>query len=221
MGYKIARFLINILVRLLTRLEITGLEYLPPSGSYIVVANHIGRLEVAVVYYVLDRPDIIMLVAEKYKENALFRWFVKRLDGIYIDRFNADLVALRETLNRLQKGGVLVMAPEGTRSPTGALMEGRAGASYLAAKSGVPVIPVGVTGTRDREVVFNFKHLRRTKVVATIGAPFTLPPLKGKGREEQLKGYTDEIMCRIAALLPEGNRGVYAEHPRLMELLNK
>ncbi len=219
MSYRIARFLINLLIRLIARYEIRGFEHLPTSGSYIIAANHVGRLEVPIVYVGLKRNDIIMLVAEKYRENRFFDWFVRRLDGIYIDRFNADFAAMRETLRRLQKGGVLVMAPEGTRSHTGALMEGRDGASYLASRSGVPVIPVGVAGTRDREVVANLKHLRRTKITVNIGPSFTLPPLKSQEREEKLKEYTEEIMCQIAALLPEDYRGIYADRPRVKELL--
>jgi len=61
--------------------------------------------------------------------------------------------------------------------------------------------------------------LRRSQVTGQVGQPFTLPPLKGSDRDAALKLYTDEIMCRIAALLPPGYRGVYAEHPRLQELL--
>ena len=220
MSYRIARFLINIIIRLIARYEIHGFEHVPTSGSYIIAANHVGRLEVPIVYVVLKRDDIIMLVAEKYRENRFFDWFVKRLDGIYIDRFNADFAAMRETLRRLQKGGVLVMAPEGTRSQTGALMEGRDGASYLASRSGVPVIPVGVAGTRDREVVANLKRLRRTKITVNIGQSFILAPLKSQEREEKLKEYTEEIMCQIAALLPEDYRGIYADRPRVKELIS-
>jgi len=219
MGYRIARFLIRIILSLVCRMEVRGWDQGLTSGGFIIAANHVGRLEVPIVYYFLNRQDIIMLVAEKYKKSPVYRWFVKRLDGIYIDRFNADFAAMRETLKRLQKGGVLVMAPEGTRSTTGALIEGRDGASYLAAKAGVPIYPVGVTGTRDRQVIANLKRLRRSEVVINVGLPFTLPPIKGKDKEETLKAYTDEIMCRIAAQLPEDYRGIYADHPRLKELL--
>lgn len=220
MGYRIARWIIKIVMSLICRVEVRGIEHVPAQGSYIVAANHVGRLEVPVVYTLLDRRDIIMLAAEKYRENALTAWFFKQLNGIFIDRFNADYAALRETLKRLKKGGVLVMAPEGTRSKSGALIEGRDGASYLASVSGAPVIPVGVTGTRDREVLANLKRLRRSRVVLNVGPAFTLPALKSQEREEKLKEYTDEIMCQIAALLPEDYRGVYADHPRLKELLS-
>jgi 1-acyl-sn-glycerol-3-phosphate acyltransferase len=113
------------------------------------------------------------------------------------------------------------MAPEGTRSPTGALIEARPGASYLAARSGAPIVPVAVTGTEDKNVVAHLKRLRRVKVITRIGEPFTLPPLGRGDREVELKKDTDEIMCRIAAMLPLEYRGVYADHPRTLELLNE
>jgi len=52
-----------------------------------------------------------------------------------------------------------------------------------------------------------------------VGKPFKLPPLAPAERNSELRRHTDELMCRIAALLPPHNRGVYANHPRLTELL--
>ena len=219
MAYWIARSLIKLIIRLTCRLEIHGLERLPKSGAFAVASNHLGRLDPLLVYYLLDRRDIIMLVAEKYRENALARWFVRQLDGIFVDRFEADYRAVRQALTRLRAGGLLVLAPEGTRSPTGALIEGHHGISYLAAKAGVPIYPVGITGTQDRAVLANFKRLRRARVVGVVGEPFKLPGISRQAREETLAAYTDEIMCRIAALIPQEYRGIYADHPRLVEIL--
>jgi len=220
MAYRIARWIINLILRLAARVEVDGLERIPRSGSFAVAPNHLGRLDPLLVYGFLDRKDIIMFVAEKYRQNALARWFTRQLDAIFIDRFNADFSAVREALARLRKGGVLVAAPEGTRSPTGALIEGRHGVSFLVAKAGVPIYPVGVTGSEDSYVVSQLRRLRRPRIHVRIGEPFTLPPLKGKDRDAALQEYTDEIMCRIAALLPPSYRGVYADHPRLKEFLS-
>ncbi len=112
-----------------------------------IASNHLGRLDPAIAYCILDRNDIIMLVAEKYREIPLVPWLVKQLDGIWVDRFNADMGAVRQALKRLRKGGVLVLAPEGTRSKTAALIQGWAGAGYLAAKAGAPIVPVALVGT--------------------------------------------------------------------------
>ena len=219
MIYSVIRFLIRLLVPVVMRLEVFGKEHLPPSGAYIAAANHLGVLDPVLVYYLLDRQDIILIIAEKHSKHALLRWLVRNLNAIYIDRFNADMAVMREVLKRLRKGGVLVIAPEGTRSRSGTLLEGRQGASYLAAKAGTQIVPVAVTGTEDQVVFPNLKRLRRAHVVIRVGEPFQLPPLPRQDREAVLDQYTDEIMCRIAANLPPSYRGFYADHPRLQELL--
>jgi len=219
MGSRLARWFVHLLFRLIARVTLHGGEHIPNGGAYIIVSNHIGRLDAPLVYYLLNRQDVIMMVAEKYRQSAFYRWFVKQLDAIWVDRFNADLGALRTTLSRLKRGQVLVMAPEGTRSKTGELDYARPGASYLAVKAGVPILPVGVVGTQDHLVVQRLKRLQRLDIQLSVGEPFRLPPLDGGDREETLQADTDEIMCRIAALLPPEARGVYADHPRLKELL--
>jgi len=119
----------------------------------------------------------------------------------------------------MEQNNILVIAPEGTRSRTGSLMEAKPGASYLATKLNRPIVPVGITGTEDQALPGNLKKLRRGHIIVNAGKPFMLPPLPRENRDEVLKQYTDEIMCHIAALLPETYRGVYANHPRLKELL--
>ena len=221
MGQRSARLLINLFINLSARIHVQDAEriYQQPEG-FVIASNHIGRLDAILIYNFLDRKDIIMLVAEKYREIPLARWFVKQLDAIWIERFNADFSALRQALSRLKKGGVLVLAPEGTRSPNAALQKAWPGAAYLAAKAGAPIIPVALVGCEDAKFFPNLKHLRRTLVTAYAGEPFTLPPLPVKDREAVLEQYTDEIMCRIAALLPPAYRGYYSDHPRLKELLS-
>jgi len=221
MGYRFARLLIMLFIRAIARVRVTGIENVPSSGAYITASNHIGRLEVPLVYYLLNRNDILLLVAEKYRDNAFFSWFVRALDAIWIDRYNADFGAMRATLTRLKQGWVVVLAPEGTRSATGKLDKGRPGTSFLAEKSGAPVVPVAVSGTYDPEVLARLRRLRRLDITVRIGKPITFPPVKGEGRDAALEAYTDEIMCQIAALLPAELRGVYADHPRLRELLSQ
>jgi 1-acyl-sn-glycerol-3-phosphate acyltransferase len=219
MGFKIVHFIIDLLVRLTSRVTVEGLEKVPFDKSIVLAGNHIGRLDAILIYHFTGRKDVIMLVAEKYQEIPMAHWFVKQLDAIWVNRFGADFSALREALNRLKKGGVLVLAPEGTRSPDGKLQQGRPGVSYMAAKAGVPIYPVALIGSEDFKVYPQLKRLKRARVLARVGDPFTLPPLPTKDRDAFLEQYTDEIMCRIAALLPPEMRGVYADHPRLKELL--
>jgi 1-acyl-sn-glycerol-3-phosphate acyltransferase len=194
---------------------------MPSTGALIAVSNHLGRLDALMPYRFSDRTDITMMIAEKYYTNPVFRFLGKQLDGVFIDRFNADVGVLREVFSRLKRGGLLVMAPEGTRSPTEGLIEGKPGTSYLAAKAGVPIVPVGITGTEDRLVKQQLRRLRRVQIKARVGKPFLLPPFDNKNREAVIQHATEEIMCQIAALIPPHNRGIYADHPRLAELLSQ
>ncbi|MCJ7678688.1 MAG: 1-acyl-sn-glycerol-3-phosphate acyltransferase [Anaerolineales bacterium] len=219
MTFKITRFLIRLLYRLITRIQVLGAENIPDSGGMVAVTNHVGRLDAGLPYCLLDRDDIIMLVAEKYREVAIFRWLAAALDGIWVDRFNSDMTAVRTCLRRLKQGGVLVIAPEGTRSPSGALIRARSGAGFLAAKAGAPILPTAVTGTEDATVKARLKRLRRVEAVVRFGPTFRLSPRPALDAQARLEAYDDEIMCRIAALLPAGRRGAYADHPRLAELL--
>lgn len=216
---RIVRFLLRIILPLFARIEIEGSEKIPSSGKLVVAANHLGRLDAFLVFYTMPRDDIILIIAEKYRNHPLFAFLSRLVNGIFVDRFNPDIHAVREVLRRLNQGQALVIAPEGTRSKTEALLPGQPGVVYFASKSGAPVVPVAVTGTEDRLVRQNLKRLRRVHIRLRVGDPFTLAPLSRGAREESLQAATDEIMCHIAALLPERYRGVYADHPRLKELL--
>ena len=218
MKYKTLRSIVRFVVRLFADIEVNGIEKMP-EGNFIAAANHLGRLDTAALLCIMDREDIIMPVAEKYKNHPFFGAIGRSANAIWLNRFDADYSALRQILERMKLGGMLVIAPEGTRSKTEALQMGKMGVAFLASKSGYPVLPVAVTGTEDRLIVENLKRFRRSRITATAGDPFYIEIPKGKGREEAMRAATDEIMCRIGMMLPEKYRGVYAEHPRLKELL--
>jgi 1-acyl-sn-glycerol-3-phosphate acyltransferase len=144
------------------------------------------------------------------------RWLINCVSGIWINREAADLGALREALNYLRQGSMLGIAPEGTRSRSGALMEAKTGVAYLADKSGVPILPIAIWGTQG--ALPRILRLARPRLYVHFGATFTLPALDRKDREGSMQRNTDEIMCRIAAMLPAEYWGAYADHPRLKEL---
>ena len=218
MKYRTLRSIVRFVMRIIADIEVHGIEKIP-AGNVIVAANHLGRLDTAVLLCVLDREDIIMPIAEKYKRHPIFGAIGRAANGIWLNRFEADYSALRKILERMKEGGLLVIAPEGTRSRTEAMQEGKMGVAFLAGKSGYPVLPVAVTGTEDRGIVENLKRLRRSKITVRGGDLFSIEIQKGRGREQAMREATDEIMCQIGALLPETYRGVYANHPRLKELL--
>ncbi len=210
------RVLFNFLFRALTRFRVTGAENIPSEGGCLVTSNHIGILDAPLVFSLIHRDDATGLIAKKHQKTPMIRWVVNRTGGIWIDRTQTDFRALKAAQIFLKKGGLLGISPEGTRSKSGGLMAPKPGVSFLAAKFEVAVVPMAITGTEFMKDIY---LLRRPKVNVTIGEPFYLPPLERKERDEALKRSTDEIMCRIAALLPPEYRGVYADHPRLYDLL--
>jgi 1-acyl-sn-glycerol-3-phosphate acyltransferase len=220
MKYKTIRSLVRFVMNIIADVEVVGLEKLP-QGNVILAANHLGRLDTAVLIYALERDDLIMAVAEKYKDHPIFGAIGRSVNAIWLNRFEADFAALREILARMQKGGLMVIAPEGTRSKTESLQEGKMGAAFLANKSGYPVLPIALTGTEDRGIISNLKRFRRSKIKAVAGDLFYIEIPKGQGREEAMRSATDEIMCQIAAKLPESYRGFYKDYPRVMELEQK
>lgn len=213
------RWLLRKLMDAIAQVEIHGRENLPDHGAFIIATNHLGMLDATLLYYAIDRWDVFVPVAEKWEENAFLRWLGRHLNFVFIDRFNPDLKAMRKIIGLMEKGYTLVIAPEGTRSRVESMIEGKPGVSYLAAKLRRPIVPIGLAGTEDRVVLENLRHFRRSPIVVNAGKPFSLPPVPNNDRDAALSEATDEIMCRIAALIPEKNRGVYADHPRLKELL--
>lgn len=220
MKYKTIRSLVRFIMNIIADVEVVGMDKLP-QGNVILAANHLGRLDTAVLIYALEREDLIMAVAEKYKDHPIFGAIGRSVNAIWLNRFEADFAALREILARMQKGGLMVIAPEGTRSKTESLQEGKMGAAFLANKSGYPVLPIAMTGTEDRGIISNLKRFRRSKIKAVAGDLFYIEIPKGKGREEAMRNATDEIMCQIAAKLPESYRGFYKDYPRVRELEQK
>lgn len=211
-------WLIRFVINLIARVEIQGFERVPQDSGFVIATNHLGRLDVTLLFYALE-GDFILPVAEKYEHHWLYGPIGNAMGAIWLDRFNADVGSVREILARMKAGGILVIAPEGTRSKTEAMAKGKPGVAYLAMKAGLPILPIALTGTEDRLVMDRLKHFKKSEIKILIGPAFMLPPVKGRDREAALREYTDEIMCRIGAMLPEKYRGVYADHPRLKELL--
>jgi len=203
-------------IKNLTISEFIGLENVPASGGIIAATNHMSRIDIPLLFTLPVRPDITALVTDKYQSYPFFKWFTITAGGIWIDRTKADFTAFRLAAEVIAAGRALGIAPEGTRSD-GELLEGKSGTVLLALKTGAPVIPVGISGTDT--VNDEWKHLRKPHLAVRIGAPLTFAPLERDRRDTQLQDYTTEVMCQIAALLPEKYHGFYRGHPRLKEIL--
>lgn len=210
--------LMRLLFFLLTRVRIVGKENIPERGGYMIAANHLSMIEVPLVYCMIERDDVTGLVARKHYKNPFFRWVVNGMGGIWLSRDEIDTRALRDARDHMKNGGVLGIAPEGTRSQTGALISAKTGVAFLADQAGVPIMPVAVSGTW--QITKQIITLQRPVIQVNFGKPFTLPPIDRKNRDESLRINTEEIMCHIAVLLPPEHRGIYADHPRVLELLD-
>jgi 1-acyl-sn-glycerol-3-phosphate acyltransferase len=219
--HRFLRWLVRFILNAIASVEVYGYENIPQTGNFVIATNHLGIVDAAMAYYALNRWDLFIMVAEKWEKNPLLKWLGKYFNFVFIDRFHPDIKALRHIIKMMDDGKNLVIAPEGTRSRVGSLIEGKPGVSYLAARLDQPIIPVALAGTEDRIIFGNLKRLRRSRIIIRAGKAFKLAPLPKKNRDEALQTYTDEIMCRIAALLPEKYHGVYAGHPRLVELLQQ
>lgn len=210
------RSIMNGLLRFLTRPTFTGLENIPLEGGLIVATNHMSRMDTLLLLITPNRTDITALIADKYQRYPVFSWIIRTGGGIWLDRENADFGALRAGVDALKRGLALGIAPEGTRSKNGGLLEGKPGTVLVALKAEVPILPVGIYGTQNVFVrAFTFQ---RPRVWINFGKPFCLEPLDRNRRSEQMKEYTDELMCRIAAQLPEKHHGFYTGYPRIKEI---
>ena len=214
---KTLKLLIRGLFHLLAHIEIIGMENVPKRGSVILCANHVALVDAPLPYVILERDDVTGYVAKKHRKVFLYRWLVDVAGGIWLNRDEADAHAMRIGLEHIRKGGILGIAPEGTRSPNATMIPPKTGVAYLADKAGVPILPLAIMGTEN--LFKELKRLRRAKVRMIIGQPFNLPPVERRNREADLQRNTDEIMCRIAVMLDPSYRGIYADHPRLKELL--
>jgi 1-acyl-sn-glycerol-3-phosphate acyltransferase len=195
------------LIFLVCRLHSEGAEHIP-EPPYIIVANHLTYFDVPAILHVCP-PGIIGLVARKYQGTWMERLF--RLNAvIWVTQFSADREALRSAIRVLEYGAPMGIAPEGTRSKTGGLIAGREGVAFVATRANVPIVPAALWG------VEKILKRPRPRVNIRVGRPFRLP--EGRAKGEQLREYTDRVMCAIAALLPEQYHGVYAGHPLIEEM---
>jgi 1-acyl-sn-glycerol-3-phosphate acyltransferase len=218
-GIEALRRVFEMIFKLIARIEVRGMENIPAEGGFILTTNHLSSFDPPLVFVLFPFPRRgVALAADVYRRHPLFRWVLESVGVIWVNRGAASPTTLKAAIQAIQEGYIMGIAPEGTRSRTGALQEAKAGVAFLAMASGAPIIPLAITNTEKLGAAI--LRLRRITLTLTFGKPlrFTAPE-RGK-RDEKLAECTSEIMCQIAALLPPEYRGAYANHPRLKELLN-
>lgn len=213
---KAARRVVNPairrLARILCRVDDAQLARVPTRGPLIIVANHVNFLDVPMLFtHLLPRPVTGFAKVETW-DNPLIGALFTINDAIPIRRGEADITAFRRGLEALQAGGILAVAPEGTRSGDGRLQRGKPGAVLLALRSGAPILPIAYYG--GEKFWSNVKRLTRTDFHIAVGPMFCLDPHGAPITHQVRQQMTDEIMYQIAALLPPEYRGEYADLSR-------
>jgi len=202
MIYRLTWFLCRVVFHTLLRWRITGAENVPVSGAVLLASNHISVLDPLIVSVGFWRPTRFMAKEELFR-HPLFAWYISHLNAFPVKRGAADRAAIKYCLDSLEQGWALAMFPEGTRSDTGELREAEMGVGMIACRSGVPVIPVYLTGAN--RVLPKGGGFRLAQITVAYGKPlhFQNPEGKRAGREE----YEDaarQVMAAIAALRDEG-----------------
>ncbi len=204
--YWLVTSFFRLCVLIWSRRQVLGLENVPRHGPAILASNHINLADPPLLATLVPRRLIFMAKLELWS-TPVVGWMYGAGGCIPVRRFEGDVGALRRAEKVLRQGHVLVMFPEGTRSRRPGLGKGHPGTAVIALRSGVPIVPVAVSGTETVSIPSVF--FRRTRVRIAFGQPFTLP----RGRRlttELAEESTTLIMKEIAALLPEAYRGTYA-----------
>jgi 1-acyl-sn-glycerol-3-phosphate acyltransferase len=205
--YETCRVIARLIVPLLIRLRVAGVQNVPKTGPVILVSNHLNWTDIPMIGLRVMRRTHFMAKSELFQKAPL-KWLVIGLGAFPVRRGEPDRQAIKQAEEVLKAGQVLVIFPEGTRSRKRVMKEGLAGVALIALRSGAPIVPVGIYGSER----FKPWHIWpfRTRITLTYGEPFTLTR-EGRRGHTDLQGQLEIIMRRIAALLPPQYRGIYGD----------
>jgi 1-acyl-sn-glycerol-3-phosphate acyltransferase len=198
----------------ITDLEILGAEHIPKQGPLIVVANHFSFIDPVAMIRVVPRH--LEFVGGTRMPNApgTLSWITKVWGYYPVHRGGVSLEALRAAEAVIEQGGVLGIFPEAGNWAQ-VLRPARPGTAFLAARTRASVLPIGMDGLT--EVFPRLRRMGRAKVRLRIGEPMGPfgPPQGAATRREHLKTIGEQIMARIASLLPPERRGHFSEDPAI------
>ncbi len=178
--YDVIRFLLEVVCRIYFRLEVRGRSNIPRRGPFIICPVHRSYLDTPVLGAATARRMRYM-GAEKMWTNRALGWFLTAVGGFPVQRGSADRAALDVALTVVERGEPLVMFPEGTRQSGPRVHRLFDGPAYVACRTGVPIIPVGMGGTAAA-MPKGSRFVRPSKMVVVIGAPIQPPARKESGR---------------------------------------
>ena len=204
--YRLIQAVFRVVFHTICKVRVEGLEKLPRKGPLIMYSNHLHLFDAPIIFSILPVRGTVM-AAEKWETNFFLGPLLRAINAVFINRGAADRKAIRTVQTLLERGAIVAIAPEGTRSRTGGLQEGKGGAALLASKTGAILAPLVVYG---HETWFeDLRHFRRASVVVRFGDAFRVPPLEGGNKSQQVADLTQDMMVRLARLLPPAYRGVY------------
>ena len=203
--FFIKTFAFSLLVKLD---EVKGIENVPKEGPAILMINHIAFVDPILVIHVVPR-NIVPLAKMEVFDYPFIGIFPKLWEVIPVRREEFDRRAVKQVLEVLRAGEIVLVAPEGTRNDQ--LQPAKEGIAYLASRSGAPVIPVAIEGTPNFPALRFKAAWKGPGATVHFGRPFRYcPELKNAGHK-QLRKMTDEAMYILASMLPPHRRGVYVD----------
>jgi 1-acyl-sn-glycerol-3-phosphate acyltransferase len=204
---QIVNWVLRRVFQAVCRIDVKELNKVPQAGPLIMVGNHVNFLEAPVLLPHLEPRPVTGIAKRESWKNPLFNFLFNQWDVIPIDRGQVNQETFRLSLDALEKGKILAIFPEGTRSKDGCLLQGKPGVVALAVRSKVPLLPIAFYGYENFWP--NLKRLRRTDFHIAVGKPFHLDTGGAALSRDARQAVTDEIMYTIAELLPEHYRGYY------------
>lgn len=186
---KIVETALIIYCKIVYRLEIKGIENIP-EGQVIFCGNHRSFIDAPIVR-ITCKKDARFLAKEDLAKNKFLAFLGWTFDVVYVKRDAKDISALKNTLSLLKKGESIALFPEGTRNGMAKGEEAKGGAAFFAIKSGVKVVPLGISG--------EIKPFH--KLTVTYGKPLDLSQYTNPKDKEQIEIVTNKIMEEIKSLL--------------------
>ncbi len=200
--YAVAHIVLRPIFKILFRWEVKGKENIPQKGGVILAAHHESYLDPAIAGTASPR-QIYFLAREELFQLGFFSWIIKRLNTIPISREQLQIGAFKKSLEILKKGKVLLLFPEGTRSPAGTISEGERGVGLIAAKANVPVIPVLIKGS-GQALPRDKKWITTHKISLAFGKPLYFKDSGNKDKKDLYKEFSDRVMDEMKKLADFG-----------------
>jgi 1-acyl-sn-glycerol-3-phosphate acyltransferase len=206
LSYAIVRGLFMVLFKLFGRVRVVGAEKIPADGAFVLAPVHRSNVDFALTSLVTTRPMRYMGKDSIWKSKALGR-FVSMLGAFPVHRGSADRDALRACTDIVNGGSPLVMFPEGTRQRGPVVEELFDGTAYVAAKTGVPIVPMGIGGS-EAMMPKGAKLPRPSKLVLLVGDPIPAPAPTESGRmpRSAVGALTTELHGVLQELFDEAQR---------------